>query len=266
MTDLEFAMALADRADEISARYFASGSVSFETKADGSPVTAADLEVEEALRAMVGEAHLDDGFLGEEVGGFGSSARRWIVDGIDGTHAFAAGEREWGTLVALEDHGEVAVGVASSPGLRRRWWAARGHGAWTAPLEAVGRPSPLRVLEVDEDQQPRAHVLPRLDELDGWRREVATWVIHGSRRPTESGHGPFLVASGDCELSVHLGGGPWDHAAFVVIVEEAGGQFVDLWGGRRLDTRTAVFGAPLSVERLMRGLNAHHLVPAAPDS
>ena len=49
------------------------------------------------------------------------------------------------------------------------------------------------------------------------------------------------VAEGSVDVYVHFGGGPWDHAAAVVIVEEAGGRFTDLWGGRRIDTGTALF-------------------------
>jgi histidinol-phosphatase len=261
--DLEFAMALADRADEISGRYFASGPVTFETKPDGSPVTAADLEVEQTLQRLVANTRPGDGFLGEEVGEVGPPARRWIVDGIDGTHAFVVGRPEWGTLIALEDRGEVVVGVASSPGLRRRWWAARGVGAWTAPLGALGQAEPLRVSPIDASGA-RANVLPPVAELEGWRLHLGAWVANRFRSPTASGHGPFLVAGGDCELSIHLGGGPWDHAAFVVIVEEAGGRFVDLWGTRRLDTRTAVFGTPSAVEQMLRDLDEENLRPAAP--
>lgn len=60
---------------------------------------------------------------------------------------------------------------------------------------------------------------------------------------------------------VILHGGPWDHAPFVVVVEEAGGRFSDLWGGRRLDTRTAIYSNGLLHADLQR-----RAVAAAPDA
>ena len=69
-------------------------------------------------------------------------------------------------------------------------------------------------------------------------------------------------AAGDLDGSLILFGGPWDHAPFVVLVEEAGGRFSDLWGGRRLDTRTAIFSNGLVHDEL-RSLVAP-LAPALP--
>ena len=86
----------------------------------------------------------------------------------------------------------------------------------------------------------------------GWRGRVAHGVEATTRRaaPTVNGYAPLLVAEGRIDASVHLWGGEWDHAALIPIVEEAGGRFSDLWGGRRLDTETAVF----SNTRLADGL------------
>jgi fructose-1,6-bisphosphatase/inositol monophosphatase family enzyme len=58
--------------------------------------------------------------------------------------------------------------------------------------------------------------------------------------PPQANLSALELASGDLEVALHLRGEPWDHSPFVVIVEEAGGCFCDLWGGRRLDTGTAV--------------------------
>ena len=85
------------------------------------------MAAEEACLLLRRVARPDDGLLGEEVGERpGSSGRRWIVDGIDGTRFFAAGRPTWGTLIALEGDGEIVLGVSSSPAQDRRWWASRG--------------------------------------------------------------------------------------------------------------------------------------------
>jgi histidinol-phosphatase len=86
----------------------------------------------------------------------------------------------------------------------------------------------------------RTAVLPGPGLLTGWREEAVQLLVD-TLPPPGAGHGPLLVAGGSAEASVHFWGGPWDHAAFVVIVEEAGGRFTDLWGGRRIDTATAIF-------------------------
>ena len=80
-----------------------------------------------------------DAVLGEEIGPQpGTSSRRWIFDGIDGTHNYADGRPGWGTIIALEVDGEIVVGLVSAPLSGRRWWAVRGEGAWSAPYAADG--------------------------------------------------------------------------------------------------------------------------------
>ncbi|ACU74011.1 inositol monophosphatase [Catenulispora acidiphila DSM 44928] len=118
----------------IGARHFEAGGVAWRAKSDGSPVGVADHEIERTLRALVGEARPEDAFLGEEFGARGVGRRRWIVDAIDGTASFVAGEPEWGTLIALDSGDAVAVGVVTAAACGRRWWAARGGGAWSAGL------------------------------------------------------------------------------------------------------------------------------------
>lgn len=242
--DLALAHRLADVADDITAARFTSRDFTVGRKADGSEVTDADVQVEEALRAIVAEQRPRDSFLSEELGLHEREASRtWIVDGIDGTRSFVAGTSTWGTLIALQEHGHILVGVASSPGLRARWWAARGQGAWTGHVPS-GDPRHARRLGVSAQEsrdQVRAVMVPPLADLRGWRHESARRVLDVVRPSPIAGHGPLLVAAGDIEASVHLGGGPWDHAPFVVLVQEAGGRFSDLWGGRRIDTGTAVF-------------------------
>jgi histidinol-phosphatase len=258
-TDLKLALDMAELADSITSAHFAATVIAVEAKPDGTPVTVADREVEEALRDLVRKYRPMDGFLGEEVGSSTGRSRRWIVDGIDGTHNFANHRPQWGTLIGLETNGEVVVGVASAPAAGQRWWASRGGGAWTAPLGKAKSSAPqrLRVSQVENLLDARVVVMPPAELValrTGWRGRVAERIEAVTTRSGESpvnGHVPLLVAEGRLDLSVHLWGGPWDHAALVVIVEEAGGCFTDLWGGRRLDTETAVYSnRPLGDELL----------------
>lgn len=243
--ELALALELADMADEITARRFEAGDYVVRSKKDGGAVTDVDVQVEAALAARVTGEHPADAFLGEELGRIrtgGDNRRTWIVDGIDGTSSFTSGGTAWGTLVALQQDGEIEVGVASSPGLRRRWWASRGEGAWRRELSATGGASePVRLEVSARRRDARAVVAPARGVLGGWRDEVVCRAEDSLTAVGKAGLGPLLVAGGEIEVAVHLWGGPWDHAPFVVIVEEAGGEFSDLWGGRRIDTETAVY-------------------------
>lgn len=242
--ELCFALRLADLADEMSLPRFNDRRFDVRLKADGSPVTDVDVAVEKALLASVQAKYPDDAFLGEEVGEVGevTSRRRWIVDGIDGTVSFSAGGRSWATLIALQEGDDVLVGVITSPALRTRWWAASGAGAWCARGSVpTSAPRALRVLDVPPGGSPAVSVMPPAGVLGGWRDAAVRAATGRFQDASGRGHGPLLVAEARAAASVHLWGGPWDHAAFVVLVEEAGGRFSDLWGGRRIDTGTAVF-------------------------
>lgn len=130
MDDFEFVRQLADLADEITLPVWERGTVDVSLKPDGSPVTETDVAVETQLRALVAEVFPEYGFCGEEVGEHpGRSARRWIVDGIDGTRAFTLGRAEWSTLIALVVDDEPIVGMVTSPSLGRRWHGVRPRSA-----------------------------------------------------------------------------------------------------------------------------------------
>jgi histidinol-phosphatase len=141
--DLELALLLADRADEVTMAAFRRSDLRVETKPDLTPVTAADQAAEEIVRAGLAAARPDDAVLGEEHGTTGGGNRRWIVDPIDGTKSYVRALPVWATLLALEVDGVITVGVVSAPALGRRWWAARGLGAFAGPVGSAGSAGPV---------------------------------------------------------------------------------------------------------------------------
>src|SRR5207249_5144898 len=155
--DLAFGHRLADAAASVSLSYFRRELKSW-SKDDGSLATEADLAVEDALRARLGIERPGDAILGEERGETGSSRRRWILDGIDGTVDFAAGRSDWSTLVALEVDGRVVVSVCDQPAHQRRYCAVRGHGAFCST--AASAPLRLRVSPLRELRSARSYVPP----------------------------------------------------------------------------------------------------------
>ncbi len=228
--DLALALRLADAADEISAAAFTGAAVAHELKADGSPVSVTDVAVERRISEIVASERPADGVLGEEVGESGPRGRRWIVDGIDGTVLFVAGLPGWATQIALEVDGEPVIGVTASGGDGRRWWAARGAGAW----HAVDGAAAVRVTVSDRDDlaDGRYSLIPPLDALEPRRRLLLDGLGSAATYVPPAEHGALFVADGRVDACVQLGGGPWDFAALSVVVEEAGGRFSDLRGHR----------------------------------
>jgi histidinol-phosphatase len=231
--DLELALELADVADSITLARFRAADLVVETKPDLTPVSEADTAVERAVRDRLAAVRPGDSILGEEYGiseGSGG-ARRWIIDPIDGTKNYVRGIPVWATLLALQDGDEVSVGVASAPALGRRWWAARGVGAFAADGLSE-EPRRLRVSAVRALEDAQLCI----SGFDGWEeRGGLEGLLALSRRCWRTrGFGDFwnymLVAEGVAEIGCEAVVSLWDLAAPQVIVEEAGGRFTDLGG------------------------------------
>ncbi|HEX6994500.1 MAG TPA: inositol monophosphatase family protein [Gammaproteobacteria bacterium] len=235
--DLALALRLADVARTISLARFR-GELRSWRKADGSLVTEVDEAVEDAVRAALGSERPGDAMLGEERGQTGSGPRRWIVDAIDGTQSFASGTTQWATLIALETDGEVVLGVCDHPPLGRRYWAAKGRGAFMADGGAA--PVRLRVSATASLDDACTFIPPPEWVRDAHAREVAAALGRAARPERVDDHPAMLVARGDCDLAVFFVCGPWDVAAPSIVVREAGGAFSDLAGNPSLGG-TALF-------------------------
>ncbi len=252
--DLQFGIDLADMADRISLPYYLQRSFNLDWKANRTEVTEADRETESAIADEVSTRRPGDGLFGEEHGlvGNGDSPWRWIIDPIDGTSNFVRGIPLWATLIALThvDHGPV-VGVVSAPAFGRRWWAAKGLGAF-----ADGRV--CRVSNVAELNEAQVSVT----FSEGWDHAGLTGklVALQQRAYRSRGFGDFwqhmLVAEGAVDLAIDaIGLAPYDLAAVMVVVEEAGGTFSD-----RLGERTYLNDSAVS----SNGLLHHHISELAP--
>ena len=228
--DLDFALSLADDADALSLPRFRSVDLRVETKPDLTPVTDADQAVERALRARIARERPDEGVLGEEEGDDGSGSARWILDPIDGTKNFSRGIPVWASLIALERDGVVVCGVASAPALGRRWWAARGEGAYRDG-ERIHVSKIARLEEATVSFSRSGLGDPRTIEL-----ALRAWHA----QPFSDFWAHLLVAEGAVEIAVEHEMNIWDNAVLQVIVEEAGGRFSDLRGEPRIDGGSAV--------------------------
>jgi histidinol-phosphatase len=238
--DLGFAHVLADAADDITMRRFRALDLRVDAKPDLTPVSDADLAVEESLRNVLSRARPRDAMLGEEFGRTGSSPRCWVIDPIDGTKNYVRGVPVWATLIGLMDEDEVITGVVTAPALGRRWWAARDGGAWTgrnmtkATACRVSGVSSLADASLSYSGLSTWEQAGRLEEFLGLTRKVWRSRAYGDF------WSHMLVAEGAVDISAESDVNLWDLAALQIIIEEAGGAFTDLNGVPRPDCGSAV--------------------------
>ncbi len=254
--DLALAHELADLADAITMARFRAEDLVVETKPDLTPVSEADRAVEQAMRARLAEVRPEDRVLGEEYGEDDgtTAARRWIVDPIDGTKSYVRGMPVWATLLALEQDGELVLGLVSAPALNRRWWAARRAGAFLR--EGTNEPRRLRVSAIAQ----LADAQLCFAGLEDWvaRVGVQAFTRLASECWRTRGFGDFwqymLVAEGAAEIALDPVVSLWDLAAPLVVVQEAGGRFTDLAG-----VATAGGGSAVATNGLLHEVVLSHL-------
>jgi len=256
--DLALALSLAGNADLISLDRFTAVDLVVTTKPDRTPVTDADKAVETSIRSGIEAARPSDSILGEEFGTQGSGSRQWIIDPIDGTANFLRGVPIWGTLIALAIDGVPVVGVVSAPALGKRWWAAKGHGAWMEVQGAEVHGGGARQIHVSgvgalEDASISYNSIQgwdgegKLDELIALQR--ASWRA----RSIGDAWAYMLVAEGHLDMAGEWDLKPYDMAALIPIVEEAGGKFTSLtgvdgpWEGSALATNGVVHDEVLAI-------------------
>jgi histidinol-phosphatase len=230
--DLQFARRLADEADALSMARFRAADLVVTTKPDLSPVSDADKAVEQAIRAAIGRDRPGDSVLGEEFGTIGQSSRQWIIDPIDGTKNYVRGVPVWATLIALAIDGVAQIGVVSAPALGKRWWAAKGSGAWMRDAVLGEDERRIHVSEVTElaDASASCSGLSRWDEAGKLENYLALSRTVWRTRDYGDMWPYMMVAEGRVDVAGELDLQVYDMAALVPIIEEAGGRFTSVTG------------------------------------
>jgi histidinol phosphatase-like enzyme (inositol monophosphatase family) len=234
-SDLQFALEMAEQAGHLTLDYFSRKSLQVFTKRDASPVTEADRKAEDLIRKAISSRNSEDGVLGEEFDEQPSAnKRRWIIDPIDGTKAFIHGVPLYGVMIALEVEEVMQLGVVHFPALREMYYAERGCGAFfNGSVIAVSSIADIRdgtVLHTEKEYL-----------LDPQSEHPVDLLRHsgGLVRGWGDCYGHMLVASGRAEVSVDKIMSPWDCAALIPIVTEAGGLCFDYRG------KTTIYGEGL---------------------
>eukprot|EP01047_Picozoa_sp_COSAG01_P000034 COSAG01_NODE_1_length_100484_cov_170.446142_34_plen_273_part_00 len=223
---LNFLTTCANQADEM-ARHFFEKSVKIKEKEDKTLVTEADIAIEREIRAYAEtlDSHLE--VLGEEFGACAQDApRKLIIDPIDGTVNFIRGIPIFGSLLAIEEKGEIIAALVSNPITKQRWTATKGGGA-------TYNGNAIHVSNIADLARSQAFYGSLFgNEAKGLPIEKAINLLSQTKR--QRGIGDFLmhlwVAMGHGEFAFDVNLNPWDLAPLGLIVTEAGGQVSTLSG------------------------------------
>jgi myo-inositol-1(or 4)-monophosphatase len=246
---LAFARYLATLSATVIKPYFRAG-IEIEWKSDLSPVTVADREAEEVMRAAILREFPDHGVLGEEFGHDNpDAAYQWVLDPIDGTKSFISGSYLFGTLIALVIDGRPRVGVINHP-IFDDLLLGDGSHAWLND-----RPVHVR---------PCAHI------EDAVMLNTSHWNVYNHQngpafsdltqrvqryRSWGDCHGYYLVATGGADIMADPIMNPWDLMALIPIIEGAGGRITDWKGGDPITGRGAVATCGLIHDEVIALLN-----------
>jgi histidinol-phosphatase len=249
---LSAAREAAAAAAEVILHYWRRG-VDVEIKPDATPVTIADREAEQAIRAILGPALPGASIYGEE---FGLDGERdgllWLVDPLDGTKSFVRRTPFFSTQIALMHRGELVLGVSSAPVYGETMWASVGKGAWLDGEQ-------VQVAATSAMAQASISIGNVKTLTSDTRWQTLGAMIRDSNRIR--GYGDFchyhLLARGGLDLVIESDVNILDIAPLAVIVREAGGVFTDLHGQPpSLETRSVLAGTPAIHAEAMRRLAA----------
>lgn len=247
---MAFAMELADAADGISLQHFRRD-LQVNRKPDRTFVTQADTEIERELRERIARRYPQHGVLAEELGDATSDREvRWIIDPIDATHSYMRGVPVFATLIALERAGTMELGVMSAPAMHERWHAVRGGGAWSGNRR-------LHVSKIAHLEDAQIFYASRSAFAAVGKERGFDAVVEPAWR--DRGFGDFwgyaLVTEGAGEAMIEPELAPWDLAAPLILVEEAGGRLTDFTGRRTYAGGNAVASNGLLHEMILERLN-----------
>jgi histidinol-phosphatase len=234
----------ATAAESVINDFLQNGNWSVTLKQDDSPVTEVDVATEQRIKQILTAALPAAEFFGEESGKEsgndpGLFQYRWLVDPIDGTKSFIRGMPFYSTQIALEDNGELILGVSNAPAYAERLVAVHGEGVW---LNDVA----VKCSDVDSIE----NAFLSSGNLTTLASHPGNWERYGSmvrRARRVRGYGDFChyhqLCCGQADLIVESDVNILDIAALTVAVRMAGGVITDLNGSAITENTTSVLAA-----------------------
>lgn len=220
---------MADAAREVTLRYFRTDLTVDNKKSDGfDPVTAADREAEQAMRAVLARRRPDDAIYGEEFGKTaGTSGLTWVLDPIDGTRAFISGAPSWGVLIGLDAGQGPVLGVVDQPFIGERFLGGFGKADWARNDER--KEISVRACSGLEN----AILMTTFPEVGTREEREAFIAVSDTCKLTRYGldcYAYALLAMGQIDLVIEAGLNAYDVQGPIGMVQGAGGVVTD-WQG-----------------------------------
>jgi len=240
---LRAAIAAADAAEQVIARYLHNGDWQVSYKDDESPVTEVDVAAEKAISDLLKKALPDAVFYGEETGKSATTEQApllWLVDPIDGTKSFIRSMPFYSTQIALAVEQQLCVGVSNAPAYGERLVAVAGEGVWLND-----RPVHVRrgIQRLEDAFLSSGNLASLADNASAWQRYGR--VVASVRRVR--GYGDFChyhqLCCGQTDLVIESDVNILDIAALTVGVRAAGGIITDLHGAPIAQQTTSVLAA-----------------------
>ena len=219
-------------------------------------VSEVDRASEAAIIDTLRSAYPEHAILAEETGASGQSDYVWVIDPLDGTTNYLHGLPQYCVSIALLHKGVISHGVIFDPTRNDLYIASRGRGAFindrrmrvsrrTKLIDTlIGTGFPFRMFD-------------HIDAYVAMMRELMTKTA-GIRRPGAAALDLAAVAAGRLDWFWELGLSPWDMAAGVLMIQEAGGLVGDLQGeDRYLERGHIVAGSPKVFAQLLQVIQPH---------
>lgn len=227
----KFAHKLADKSGKTLKKYYRN-LPGVSDKKDKTPVTVADIEVEQALRGMIEKKYPLHGIMGEEQGATNASADYcWLLDPIDGTKSFMIGRPLFGTLISLCYKNEPILGIINQPITKDRWVGVKDKK--TKRNKKKLNTSQINVLKDATlcSTGPNYFTAKELTKFNTVAKKTKYTIYGGDC------YNYGLLALGTVDLVIEAGMKPHDYCALIPIIEGAGGVITD-WNGQPVTTQS----------------------------
>lgn len=228
-------------------------------KGSNDYVTEVDRAAEEIIIKLLQKTYPDHGFLAEESGSTDKGGEYcWIIDPLDGTTNFIRGIPHYAVSIACQYQGRLEHAVVYNPVTREEFTASRGRGAQLngRRIRVSGRTN-LDGALLGTGIPFRNHQSDKLPAYLQTLGELAPQVA-GIRRAGSAALDLAYVAAGRFDAFWEMGLQPWDMAAGLLLIQEAGGLVSDFEGGNRyLETGNVVTGNPKCFKHVLQVVNQH---------
>jgi len=220
---------MAEAARAVTLRYFRTDMAVDNKEADGfDPVTAADREAEQAMRAVLAKRRPEDAIYGEEFGrSTGTSGLTWVLDPIDGTRAFISGAPSWGVLIGLDAGQGPVLGVIDQPYIGERFIGGFGK----ADMARGGRRGPIKTRACAALEY--AILMTTFPEVGSQEEGAAFAAVSAQCKLTRFSldcYAYALLAMGHIDLVIEAELNAYDVQGPIGVVQGAGGIVTD-WQG-----------------------------------